>query len=596
MDDTAVKTAREVLARWADSLPQHPYAGFARELSFISISERPAFVARLITLYDIRSRLGDATVPHHPEQPLPAADIWSRPSGLEKEFIGHEVVISLPISFEPLACPGCEGAGISRCRTCAGMRRVLCPDCAGSLDKKRKSCEQCGGLGKLACESCKGSGYVLADISALGQERQAKCQACAGSGGPVCPKCRASNDCQTCRNERFLACATCRGEGGLPCPQCEGLREVVRAVSYRIEYQPILAQRACLDPEMPAGLLPAQLSSNTLGKIVWEREAEQLGSVQEGLPGGEVVKASVDALLKSAEEGRRGFSGEAQIIKQRLTIDRIAVYFSVYEFSGKKYSCWATELGAKVVAPESPFTDLAVSLVLEAQQSAGRGEPGAEDLLGRAAALSGWPWLEGLKQSLELGQAARAATFWREVGLAIIFLAALALAVSERASHNLFWPLAGFAALAFAGMAGLSRLRALRPKSLAGALALAAGVVAPLSLLFWLAGPPLHLDALEFERLLRQRFTQSIPAALSPEDAYYLKFLIGIYEPMGVDVGAAREALAADAGRIERDRLRREELRLRQAAAELAEKKHDEALRNAIRESKKAAKKKRGRR
>jgi hypothetical protein len=399
MNETTTRAVRDLLGRWAKSLPNHPYADFADKVAFSVIAEKPVFIVRLMTRYDIRGDEKDGFLPCPEGEPPPSAtDVWSVEVNLEKDYIRHETRVSLPVSTEPKPCVRCEGGGSLRCKTCHGSKSVTCPECTST---KRKACTECGGLGKIACVHCQGKGVLLSDVSAMGQERSSPCQTCAGTGGPPCPKWSSDTECPTCQNKRFVSCKECEGTGGLKCPDCLGNRNVFKARSYQVEFQPIFEREIRPDPESPQGLLPAEPSREVLGAIAYELEADKITELGAPLPD-EDLKGAVDALLKRAEAGRKRFPSEARIIKQKLTIDRIPAYSVVYEFGGRKYACWATSLENKVVAAESPFTDLAGQWLQEASKSlSSNGYAKAEELFAKAEALAPWPFVGEFKRHID---------------------------------------------------------------------------------------------------------------------------------------------------------------------------------------------------
>ncbi|MBI4052339.1 MAG: hypothetical protein HY400_07515 [Elusimicrobia bacterium] len=576
LDETLAQSVRDILAHWASSLPHHSYADFGQKISLVSVSEKPTFILRLMTLYDNRTPRESSTIPYRQENPPPtsAQDIWSYPGNLETDFIRHETRITIPVSQEPESCERCEGEGTIRCNVCVSSGSMLCPDCMGP---KQKSCPECKGLGKIACRDCKGTGQVVTSMSGTGLPIKSGCQNCAGTGGPPCPKCGGKIvDCPTCQNKRSIECTNCRGQGRLSCPPCEGQRQVLKARSYLVEYQPILNQQPCPDPETPSGLLPSEIPRDVLGKVVYEIEADKITALKGSLPQAD-LEPVVQTLLKQAEAGKKEFDSEARIIKQRLTVDRLPVYSVVYEYLGKKYSCWATPFNHRVVAPESPFTALAAQWVQEIHESLAKQKyQNALELVEKSSALATWPWLQSLKQHILQDKKRHSQLITQNMSLGVIFLFALLLGLLSRTSHHIFWPVAVYMALAFAGLQVFSR---------AGSLIAGISASAVFFFLFWLANPAQRLDAREFRALLRGRFGTDIPAVLKAEDESYLKFLIGIYEPMGVDISPAQEALKANAKRIElghQEALQRKESQRKRAEEELQKKRKLEALKGSI--------------
>ncbi|MFA6003527.1 MAG: hypothetical protein WC881_05615 [Elusimicrobiota bacterium] len=591
LDETIANTVRGILTKWADAMPGKPIPDLGAKLSFVSVAERPAFIVRLLTLYDIRQAQDRCTLPY--EAGLQAAggkeEIWKQPVDLRLDFFWQETTIRMPLAADPVECPNCAGGGSVRCEACAGSATVPCPECMGA---KRKSCPQCGGLGKLACTHCKGTGLEVSGISAIGLEQKTRCQSCSGTGGPPCPTC-ASNagECAVCGNTRFLSCQKCSGAGNRECAGCAGRRQVVPAQAFKVEYQPIFDREIRLDPETPQGLLPPELSHEILGKIIHEAKSDSALELGAPLPRAD-LQESAATLLKRSDLGRRKFAGQSRIIKQLLALDRIPVYQAVYEYEGKKYSCWATALENRVAAAESPFLDLAARWAQQAQELVAKQDfVQAEALIRQASALNAGPWSAALQQTILQGRQ-RAAGIQHDLrGLAAVAAATLLLALACRGGHNLFWPLAVYAGLTFS----LLKLaaRPLRPyiQTLAGSLGSAVGTAALTALLFLAIAPTRRLDAREFRGLIQSRFGTLEPIQLKPEDESYLRSIMAIYEPLGVDVGLAQTALEANARRIEADRqetLRQEESRRLQAAAELQRKQELKAAQGSLRVTKRA--------
>ena len=571
MDDTVAGAARDLLARWALAQPNHPCDDFGQKLSIVSVAEKPAFIVRLMTLYDIRSMVGEGSQPC-PEDAAPLdeiADAWTREPGLKKDFFGQETTFVVPTATEPKECPSCEGSGSRTCKACGGGKTKPCPACT----RGNKSCPQCGGKGKIACPHCKGIGQVVNSISVSGQELRTPCPSCAGTGGPQCPQCASvAGFCKTCQNTRVVPCADCSSQGRLPCPTCQGSRRILPTRTYKVEYQPIGAREIRLDPETPQGLLPADPPQRAWGKLVYEAAAEGKVALAEPLPDVALQKAA-EALLQRAEAGAEGFSGKARIVKQQLCVDRIPVYAVVYEYSGNKYYCWATALNDQVWAAASPFTELAGQRGQEALDCLARQQYArAEELRGQATAL-GATWVDGLKPLLEEGRTRQAESLGRDLGIGIVCAATVLLALADRAGHHLFWPLAAYAGVVFAGTTLGWRFAGPKARTPAGAAALAAGIAALAAMVFTLAHPVRRLDAGEFHGLLRARLGEPARTALSAEDVGYVQSLIAAYAPLGVDVASAQAGLDANAKRLEAERQeaqRQEELGRQQAAAAAA--------------------------
>jgi hypothetical protein len=575
MNEKAAGAARDILARWALAQPNHPLEDFGTKLSLVSVAEKPSFIVRLMTLYDIRSTVAEGSQPC-PEDAPPAepGDAWSRDPGLKKDYFGQEATFVVPTAKEPKECPGCEGTGTRVCKDCGGVKTNPCPACT----RDKKSCPQCGGKGKIACPHCKGSGQLVESISAAGQEIRTPCPNCAGTGGPQCPQCAsAAGFCKTCQNTHLVPCTGCGGQGRLPCPDCKGSCRILPTRTYKVEYQPIGAREILLDPDTPQGLIPADPPQTPLGELIYEAAAEGKVSLGKPLPDAALQKAA-EGLLQRAEAGAKGFDGEARIIKQQLCVDRLPAYAVVYEYSGRKYYCWATALGDQVWAPQSPFTELAAQRGKEALDCLSRGEfARAEELRSQAAALGGAAWVDGLKPLVEQGRARPAESLGQGLGLGIVGGATIALAMVHGASHHLFWPLAVYAGVAFAGTALGRHFAGPKVRTPAGAAALATGVAAVAAAAFVLADPARRLDAGEFRGLLAARLGDPARLALSTQDEGFVQSLIAEYTPLSVDVSPAQAALDANAKRLEAERLeaqRQEDLRRQQAAAEAQRKKY----------------------
>jgi hypothetical protein len=122
---------------------------------------------------------------------------------------------------------------------------------------------------------------------------------------------------------------------------------------------------------------------------LWEKEARELSAAGEPPAEAAVLRAAW-RLLKGAQDGLASVAAKARIIRQRLRVEQSAVYAVTYEFSGKRYACWASALDGRVAAEESPFSELAARWACEAQRLASAGKTArAEELLAKAAALGG---------------------------------------------------------------------------------------------------------------------------------------------------------------------------------------------------------------
>lgn len=578
MDDAA-NSAEKILARWAGTLPHHPYIDFARRLSITSAAEAPTFVLRLMTLYDVRTPQTPCTLPFKTDAPPPATDVWSLKVNLKNDFIWEETQAVVPLSATPETCALCSGSGKRPCKTCNGSKKMPCPDCLGPA---RRLCSECEGKGKLACVFCKGTGQV-----ASSRDHTTPCQNCAGSGGPVCPTCEGKPlDCAQCKNTREAPCTVCKLKGEGPCADCGGDGQTLKARNYQIEYQPLLERRVCSDPQTPPGLLPAEYPSEAPSPVFAEAENDKIPALQDQLPRAD-VRAALDALLERSSAAAKEFTGEARVIRRRMTVEKIPVYSVAYEFEGKKYSCWAGSLGGKVVAAATPFTDLSELWAKEAlERAAQRDFARAEDLLKNASELAPGPWLDGLKEKIDAIRATRRPLNLPLLfGLAAMLVATGALAATHRLSHHLLWPCVGYLAACAAGLLASWLLVAPRLGA-RGASAASAAATAGIFFLFSAINPFLRLDAAELQRLLHGRFGDDIPAILSEDDDYYLASLIEAYQPLGVDTQALSDALEANRRRIAAENARRtelkrqedERLRQEQLARELRRRRAAEAI------------------
>jgi hypothetical protein len=583
--DEATIAAHKIMTRWAGTLPHHPYSDFQQKLTVTSAAESPAFIVRLMTIYDVRTPQAPCNLPLPKDGPPPVTDVWSVKVDLKADFIRDETQAVVPLSATPSPCEKCSGSGKRMCKDCNGSKIVPCPDCVGP---NRRLCPECSGLGKQACMHCKGTGMV-----ASSRDQQSPCQSCAGTGGPPCPKCKGRPlDCDVCKNTKEVACTRCNKEGQVPCEDCAGAGEVLRARGYLIEYQPLLEKRVCVDAQTPAGLLPADFPREPSGPIIGEAENDKIPLLEDQLPRAD-LRATLNAAIASAEAAKKDFSAEARVIKRRVTIEKIPVYSVVYEFESKKYACWVSALGDKVVAATTPFTDLSQKWAKEAlERVASRDFARAEELLKNATELAPGPWLDGLKDKIEKGKTSQSSALAAGLGLGFVLLATAGLAATHRLSHHLLWPCAGFlaacGAVALASQPLLKGLLGRRGASAASVIATTA-----LFLVVSAVNPFLRLDAAELQGLIQQRFGGAIPAALSEDDEAYLASLITTYEPLGVDTQALSDALEANKQRIadeararaeeeaareaQRQKLAAEKRRKAEIAAELAQAKKEAA-------------------
>ncbi|MFA6093118.1 MAG: hypothetical protein WCU88_08400 [Elusimicrobiota bacterium] len=576
MDDSIAGPVRELLTKWAAASPYSPCADLGQKLSLIAVHEKPAFVVRLITLYDVREALSDVLIPCPEDAPLMSAgaDVWSQDPGFKKEFLDQEKILTLPTGDEPRECSACSGMGRQACKACSGAKSKPCPACTG---RARKSCPQCAGKGKIACVPCKGTGLIVESVSAAGQEVRTRCPSCVGSGGSVCAQCADSaGSCAVCKNTHLVECADCRGKGELPCQSCGGNRRVLPGKTYKVGYQPHSIRDVRLDPETPDALLGSSLPQKPLGKTIYEASSEGRAALKEPLPDAGLQK-SAEELLQRAEAAVKEFRGEARIIKQQLCVDRIPIYSAVYEYAGKKYYCWLDSVGGKVWGAESPFTSEIVRFGQEAFDGLSKEQYAqAEDLCKKVEGLGGAPWVAGVRALIAAARERRSEALGLHLAAALLAAAVLGMAVLHRTGHHVLWPLAAYASAIFIATAVIHKLAgpAMRhPAKAAGAAVFVAALGAGV---FALLAPVRRADTAEFQRLLDGRFVGSIPSSLSSEDVGFVKALIEEYEALGVDVSPAKETLAANADRLEQARqeklrqeaLRQEELRRRKAEAE----------------------------
>jgi hypothetical protein len=572
--DDAKYSAQKILTRWAGTLPHHPYSDFQQKASITSAAESPAYVIRLMTIYDVRTPQGAAALPFKKDAPPPATDLWSLKVDLKADYIRDETQAVLPLSATPEPCGSCSGSGKRACKDCSGSKVVACPDCVGP---DRRKCPECEGLGKQACIHCKGTGMV-----ASSRDQQSPCQSCAGTGGPPCKKCQGKPlDCDRCKNTKEVACANCNTEGRVSCTDCGGGGEILKARNFLIEYQPILEKRVYADPQTPAGLLPPDFPREAVSPLIGDAEDGKVPALLDQLPA--PLRAAVDAAIARAEAAKKEFSGEARIIKRRLTIEKIPVYSVAYEFEGKKYACWASSLGDKVAAATTPFTELSQVWAKEAQEQAShRNFDRAEELIKNASELAPGPWLDGLSEKIAKAKTAQSSALTLAAGAGAVLLATAALAATHRVSHHLLWPCAGFLAACAAGLAASQRL--LVPViGRRGASTTSVIATAGLFLVVSAINPFLRLDAAELSGLLQHRFGgAAIPSTLSPDDESYLNGLIATYQPLGVDVQALADALEANKQRLAEEERARQELLAKQAA----EKRRQEKIARELREIK----------
>jgi hypothetical protein len=149
------------------------------------------------------------------------------------------------------------------------------------------------------------------------------------------------------------------------------------------------------------------------------------------------------------------------------------------------------------------------------------------------------------------------------------------LGYSSDPTRHLFWPVVSFGA--FACVVSLAVGYALTlvktgwiPDSwmrrFLFSMMIAAGVAVLAQAQFSIAQIPHRLDVREYQGLMAERFNgDPQPESMNPADMDFLKFIIGTYRPLGVDVSEAKNALEA-AAKIEEEVKRQAEARAKAQA------------------------------
>lgn len=550
---------RSIFNGWANSVPDNPFPDFGSKITLVSIAEKASYVVSLNNLFEIRFKPMERTKPYQESMaaalangkfiPPDTVDIWTYESPLKSEFVAQEADVDVPDSYRAIACLICEGKGSIACSNCAGNKMVRCTECSGG----RKRCEKCSARGKIACITCRGKGSV----ASIGEDKQPGpdivCADCSGSGGHICESCEGlgGTACQKCQGQGTVLCLRCKGTGTQPCQQCAATGKTVKGLSFKIQYLDGADRSFIHDPNIPEGLLPAGFS--------WSKVSEQVVSVQDVLvPPPDLsahppyLKSSVESMLKKAEAASKVQAAPARIIQQKLLVEKVPVFSVVYKFQEKMYETWITAVDNKAVGKENPFKAYAREATMRALSLASGGDQGqAQEILSKASSMSAGD--ADLEQAREASLKALARHFLvlhqfssLAVGMGLMAF----LAYAQAPTHHLFWPVFTYGASVSLVSLTLGYILTLIKfdwmsswiKRLFFSAIIAVGLAAAAQFLFYRVQTPHQLDVQEYKDLMSAHF-QGPPSNASPSDLDFLKFMVQTYEPLGVDVSEAKNAI-----------------------------------------------------
>ena len=252
-DKTLQDSFIEVINKWANSIPHHPYRNLGNKIEITDIWYKPAYPIQVRSQFESRSKDKDfepytnQTIPERKYYALSDFNAWDFSYKQIKNFTNDVTKYYVDGSQYVENCFKCSGNGWITCVTCHGHQKITCPSCHGHGDVR---CSSCNGSGREHCSSCGGHGYhnryitrtkkvwvynddyerggYYRDESYTDTVRET-CTRCGGSGKVNCHNCGGSGrvTCRKCSGRGKITCPTCSGTGRNTCPTCKGHKRLM---------------------------------------------------------------------------------------------------------------------------------------------------------------------------------------------------------------------------------------------------------------------------------------------------------------------------------------------------------------------------------
>ncbi|MDP4285372.1 MAG: hypothetical protein Q8891_13180 [Bacteroidota bacterium] len=372
------QSLRDIISKWADNIPSHPYENFGNTIRIGSITYSPIYVLDCKTqFYSMDDSRKERPYGNGPTYINGASS--SRKKYERSSFVKHVERYCLPGSEEVHTCSTCDGSGKNSCNNCSGRGAVNCSNCGGT-----GNCNSCHSSGKIRCSSCNGGrkpcgtcggtgGHneynsitkqnVWKVCNSCGGSRTQICSVCSGSGKINCYQCFGSGRCNVCNGRRTVTCNTCHGSGKITCKKCNGdgktifYTERVEKWDYSNMYNYVLS------PSMKNDFQNYPVKKNASTEFISEKLAERLNAdlyASEPQHFQSVYKSLLNAAsVPSSLDVQPG----ASILEQYTSVKKIPAYYIKYDFEESNYGLVVFPMDEEVFEEDGPLTRFRKELI-----------------------------------------------------------------------------------------------------------------------------------------------------------------------------------------------------------------------------------------
>ncbi len=349
----------EIINKWANKIPHHPYRNLGNKIKVTDIWYKPAYPIQVRSQYEVRSKNEDfepftnQTIPPRNYYQLSDFNSWDFNYNEVENFTNKVTKYYVDGSQHVEDCFKCNARGWITCVTCHGNQKVTCPKCRG---KGNVQCSSCGGHGRKNCGSCGGHGYHNRTITktkqiwvpdsgnasggyyrteSYNQTIRETCNNCNGSGKVKCRNCGGSGrvTCKRCSGSGQITCPTCGGSGRNICPTCKGHTQLMHYFYVERDLH-FLDKENCVIHSEVFNRFPQFLDEyqNYQSYNIHSFRAQKLdhNQLEEGVHLNKFINDFI-------QEGQSPESDTNTLLYQQLDISCIDTWELHYEFKGKPY-------------------------------------------------------------------------------------------------------------------------------------------------------------------------------------------------------------------------------------------------------------------